>query len=304
MPVCNGAQFLNEAIQSVLTQTYPFFELIILNDGSADNCLDIMRQYAASDPRVRVVSRPNKGLCETINELLELAQNEIVFMMHADDVMLVNRVERQILFLKDNPAVDICSSFVDYINDAGEIIGKYSSPLTTMAAVKTLAEKNEIVGFNHPSTAFRRSVIKKLGGYRQQFWPCEDIDLWNRAVEVGVGICVIPETLLRYRIHGSSASVARSTLLRKKHHYVKTCMLRRREALSEFSWEEFLQLWDKRPMHEKLNSWRKDTAKGFYKKAVFAYAQKKYGSLAVALIPALIFQPVCVIKQVVSKYGN
>lgn len=304
MPVYNGERFLAEAVESVLAQTHAEFELLILDDGSTDRSLEILRRYEAGDSRVRVLSRENRGLCATLNELIELAACDLVFMMHADDVMAANRLQRQIAFFAEHPEVDICSSFVEYINDAGTVIGNYSSPLTTRQAVQELADQNEIVGFNHPATAFRRSVVRKVGGYRQPFWPCEDIDLWGRAVEAGAGICVIPDCLLKYRIHGTSASVARSTLLRRKHHYVKACMLARRAGLREPSWDEFGLAWARRPWFQKVNVWRKDAAKAFYKNAVFAYAQRRYFQVAGGLLAALMLQPVYIITQVFRKYGK
>lgn len=304
MPVYNGGLFLDEAIQSVLAQTHSEFELIILDDGSTDGSLTILRRFEAGDPRIKVVARENKGLCYTLNELIDRANCDLVFMMHADDVMFPNRLCRQIEFLAANPDVDICSSFVKYINEFGDIIGSFSSDMTSCQDAKNLAEKNKLIGFNHPSTAFRRSVVMSIGGYRQPFWPCEDMDLWNRAVEIGAGICVIPEYLLKYRIHGRSASIARSTFLRLKHHYVKECMARRRRGRDEISWDEFISFWRERPPILKANTWRKDVAKAFYKKAVLAYAQGKYRSFIGWLGCAFTLQPIYVSKQAVRRGLN
>jgi glycosyltransferase involved in cell wall biosynthesis len=303
MPVYNGEVFLGVAIESVLSQTYHNFELIILDDGSTDRSLDIIRGYQNEDSRIRVVSRENKGLCVSLNELLDLAKSDIVFMMHADDEMMPERLERQEKYLMMHPEIDICSSYVEYIDDKGKNIGRYSVSLSPKRA-QALAAKNKIIGFNHPSTVFRRKLIQVLGGYRQEFWPCEDIDLWNRAIEIGAGIYTIPEYLLKYRIHGASASVARSKLLRRKHHFVKECMLCRRRNSPELSWDAFIDVWEGRTFGLRLNTWRKDTAKALYKNAVFLYSQRRYLGMVLFLIEALLLQPVYVTRQIVSKYGK
>src|SRR5690348_2044168 len=88
LAVYNGGPYLRAAVESVLTQTFTDFEFIIIDDGSKDDSLKTLREFAARDPRVRLVSRPNKGLTVTLNEGLDLARGEFLARMDADDLCM------------------------------------------------------------------------------------------------------------------------------------------------------------------------------------------------------------------------
>ena len=96
-----------------------------------------------------------------------------------------------------------------------------------------------MIAFNHPACALRRDVILKLGGYRQAFWPAEDCDLWARVVEAGHRVAVQDAYLLKYRIHGTSASIARARLMQQKTIWLERCIAARRAKEPEPTWEQF-----------------------------------------------------------------
>src|SRR3954451_4203431 len=95
MPAFNAEHYILEAVESVLSQTHTDFELIIVDDGSTDNTLSVVEPYARKDKRVKVISHPNMGISHSLNRALDLASNEWIVCMHADDIMLPNRIERQ-----------------------------------------------------------------------------------------------------------------------------------------------------------------------------------------------------------------
>jgi glycosyltransferase involved in cell wall biosynthesis len=103
MPVYNAERYVSEAIESVLSQTFKDFEFLILDDGSTDGSLAILKGHAERDPRIRLTSRPNKGLAPTLNELMDQARGEFVARMDADDVSLPERLERQADYLRKHP---------------------------------------------------------------------------------------------------------------------------------------------------------------------------------------------------------
>src|SRR3954469_1098404 len=107
MPVYNARAYVAEAIDSVLAQTFGDFELILVDDGSTDGSLDILRGYEKRDPRVRVISRPNTGIVGALNDGLKLARGEFIARIDADDASLPNRFEKEIAFLRAHPDVVI-----------------------------------------------------------------------------------------------------------------------------------------------------------------------------------------------------
>ena len=216
MPAYNAARFIGPAIDSVLAQTVRDLELLVIDDGSKDDTLAVAQSYAKRDPRVRVVTQPNSGIAPTLNRGLEMLHGEWVFLMHADDVMMPNRLERQSAFIAANPDLAVASSLVHYINGAGQPIGHGRSPFTSREAVQAAAQRAEMIAFNHPACALRRQTILDVGGYRQAFWPAEDCDLWARLVDRGHFVAVQAEFLLRYRIHGASSSISRARLMQQK----------------------------------------------------------------------------------------
>jgi len=301
MPAYNASAFLAQAIESVLAQTLTDFELIVVNDGSTDNTQAIAESFAARDPRVKVHTQQNAGTAAALNRGIELAQGEWVFLMHADDLMHSNRLERQQAFIAGHPELSAVSSLVRHIDGKNRVIGRDNSLLTTPEAVDRLVRANELIAFNHPATALRKSAVLAVGGYRQAFWPAEDVDLWNRLVEKGYRILVQPEFLLDYRMHGNSASISRARLTRTKVRWLKNCMLRRRAGQQELDWETFLAELRSAPLPVRLNRARKDFAKIFYKSAVAHYAQREYLSTFSALFVAFALQPKSIFYHVWTK---
>jgi len=294
MPVYNGERYLAEAIESVLAQTYQFFELIVVNDGSTDRSKEIAEQYAALDSRVHVISHENMGMGKSLNKALHMTDCDWVARLDADDLMEPIRLERQCAFIQDNPNTDVISSFVKIIDGDGKVIAKATSDLTTRAAVDRLYRTNELVGFHHPAVMMRKSAVMDTGGFRSCFWPAEDIDLWNRMLEKGFKVLVQPEFLTRYRVHGGSVSIAKAMEARRKVDWLKKCLLSRREHVLEPTWEEFCESEKDKPFVYRMNQRRKNNAKVFYKAAAYNYSVKKYplavcfGLLSVLLQPSYI----------------
>jgi GT2 family glycosyltransferase len=164
-----------------------------------------------------------------------------------------------------------------------------------------LVSANELIGFSHPAVALRKSAVLEVGGYRQAFWPAEDIDLWNRLVEKGYKVLVQPEYLLDYRLHGNSASISQARLTRSKVRWLKDCMLHRRSGMEEPDWESFLAAWRAAPLLFRLNKGRRDLAKILYKAAVMHYAQGGYPAMILNLMGAVFLQPCYTIRQVRTK---
>src|SRR6478609_1964644 len=102
MPVYNAQRYLTAAVESIRGQTFRDFEFIIVDDGSTDRSGEILRKFAAEDPRIKLISRPNTGYVVALNEALSCARGEFVARMDADDISLPARFERQVAHLREH----------------------------------------------------------------------------------------------------------------------------------------------------------------------------------------------------------
>jgi glycosyltransferase involved in cell wall biosynthesis len=201
MPVYNAERFLVEAVESIVTQTFTDFEFLIVDDGSTDASLAILRKYAARDPRIRLISRPNTGIAVALNEMLQLARGEFVARMDSDDVSLPDRFERQVAFLRANP--DVLA-----VGGAYTITDQNGGELTTIRPPEQDPEiqaraLSGLMAICHPTAMLRREALDAVGGYRKELVPAEDLDLWLRLGERG-GLANLAQVVLRYREHGGS----------------------------------------------------------------------------------------------------
>lgn len=301
MPTFNAEPYLCEALDSILAQTYRHFELLVVDDGSTDRTPSILADYAERDDRIRICSIEHGGACAALNRGLELAETEWVAIMHADDVMEPHRLQRQVAFVEAHPNAAVVSSLVYVINGEGERIGLSTTELSRPGNAQQMVQQNEVIGFHHPAAMLRKSIAREVGGYRQAFWPCEDIDLWNRIAEQGEEILVQPEYLLNYRKHGAAAS-SNIRLLRKKYHYTKAAMLCRRRGDPEPTYEEFLDRRKKKPFWRRFVQTCRDEGYVRYQKAVLHYANGTYGPFLANIAAAVALRPALVLEKVSSKY--
>jgi glycosyltransferase involved in cell wall biosynthesis len=203
MPVYNASRYLDEAVGSVLAQTFTDFELIAINDGSTDDSLAILRRYELADNRVRVFSRPNQGITPTRIELVERSAAPLVAMMDADDVTHPDRLALQVGYMRDHPEVVLVGSRYSYIDPDGRPAGTSIVPVADGGAdAWHMSGRGCIV---HQSTVmFRREEYSRVGGYSTAYPVAEDYDLWLRLAEVGP-LAVLEGELVQYRIHPTSS---------------------------------------------------------------------------------------------------
>jgi glycosyltransferase involved in cell wall biosynthesis len=202
MPVFNGAEFLDEAVRSILDQTFRDFEFIIVDDGSTDDTPRILRKYAEADDRVRVHRQENRGVVAALNQACRLAQGRFIARMDADDVSLPRRFEKQIEFLKTHPKVGVLGTWASKIDKQGSVIATWCLP-----ANPTVLKWNHFfrVCVIHPTVLMRREILEKLNFYRPDAVYAEDWDLWLRASAI-TEFGNTPEILFKYRISGKNTS--------------------------------------------------------------------------------------------------
>ena len=201
LPVFNAEDSVAAAVHSIRHQTDADFELVLVDDGSTDGTPDILRQQAAEDDRLRLLTRPGRlGIVSALNTGLHAARGRFVARMDADDLAHPDRLRSQRLFLDDHPDTGLVGCQVAFGGDAHRQAGYAAYVEWTNALLDHEAiALNRFVEspFAHPSVMFRRELITTFGGYRDGPFP-EDYELWLRWLEAGVRMAKIPEVLLTW----------------------------------------------------------------------------------------------------------
>lgn len=211
MPVYNGGEYLFESVQSILNQTFSYFELIIINDGSTDNSFTIMNELANNDPRVVVIQQKNMGIVAALNNGLVHAQGDYIIRMDSDDVAEPNRFQIQYDFMEKNPRVVAAGSYCRFFGDQSRL---YKRPIAHPHCEAMLLLMNCLV---HPSVILRASVLKKHNlVYREAYKYAEDYKLFSELSTFGE-ITNIPQVLLRYRTHANQTTVQKKTIQEDVH---------------------------------------------------------------------------------------
>lgn len=210
MPVYNTERYVAKAVDSVLSQTFTDFEFLIVDDGSTDNTLKILQEYASRDARIHLTSRENWGLTKSLNELLTHARGEFVARLDADDIALPQRFEKQVQFLQEHPDVVCVGSALDWIDDRGQFIAHCPMPEENDELQRLMLGGISLL--HHPCAMIRRVALNQVGGYDETLPYAEDLDLWLRLGEIG-NLANLKESLVLYRLHSQSLSHTRQDRL-------------------------------------------------------------------------------------------
>lgn len=203
----NGEAFLEKAVESVLAQTYRDFEFIIIDDGSTDRSPALLREFAAKDPRIKLIVRENRGLTKTLNEGVRLATGKYLARMDSDDVCTPDRFARQVAYLDAHPDVVALGGAYEMIDDADRVFHRMRYPDDDQALQESSLSGRPALC--HPLVMMRADAVARVGGYDEAYPVAQDNDLWLRLGEVGKLAC-LPDVILQYRQHGKSVSEAKS----------------------------------------------------------------------------------------------
>jgi glycosyltransferase involved in cell wall biosynthesis len=197
MPVFNSAAYVEEALASVQAQEFDDFELVVIDDGSTDGSTEILKAFAAREPRMRLIIRANRGLIGTRNQLLDEARGEFVAWMDSDDLSHPARLRRLVATFDADQRLVCVGSNVETIDPDGAILGVELYPSEHDAIC---SDQMRGAGFRFPSTMIRRSAALKVGGFREPFRIGEDFDFLLRVTEHG-RVGNVQEILYFYRQH-------------------------------------------------------------------------------------------------------
>lgn len=203
MSVYNGARWLNEAISSVLNQTFTNFEFIIVNDGSTDQSIEIVKHYQQLDSRIVLINKSNTGLADSLNCGLKKARSTWIARIDADDLCETQRLKKQYALARSNPKLVLIGSNLIEINDEGCPGQVFYYPSEHKKLQKHLLLGKNF--FAHSTAFYRTQSVLGIGGYRTRFKRAQDHDLWLRLLDIGL-FASVEEPLIRLRIHPNQIS--------------------------------------------------------------------------------------------------
>ncbi|WP_366184802.1 glycosyltransferase family 2 protein [Flavobacterium ovatum] len=197
MPVYNCALYIEEAVNSILNQTFTDFELIIIDDASTDGTTDILKKY--TDPRIITLYKTlNQGVSSATNEGFRLANGKYIARMDADDIAVKERFEKQVRILEQNKKILVCSSWVQHFGKSSSLI-KFKE-----THEEILSELLIQCSICMPASMFRREELEGYF-YEENKHSGEDYDFWTKIAWKGE-FYNIQEALLLYRVHDTQAS--------------------------------------------------------------------------------------------------
>lgn len=201
LPFFNAESSLHVAIISILKQSFQDFELILINNNSANKSLDIATQFSLQDSRIKLLSEPKQGVVFAANTGMKAAQGKYIARMDADDVAHPERLERQLKHLEANPDISISATQVNYktkntdLTDFSHFV-KWSNNLISSEDIY----QNRFVEFPivNPSLMFRRSIFDDVGYLKEGDFP-EDYEWFLRAISKGHQVEKIAQPLLDWQ---------------------------------------------------------------------------------------------------------
>jgi glycosyltransferase involved in cell wall biosynthesis len=238
MPCFDAAATVDEAVESILAQTYTDFELVAVDDGSKDDTRARLEAWAERDRRVIAMPRPHGGLVEALQVGLAACRAPLVARMDADDRSLPERLARQVAYLGTHPQTCVVGCLVEGFpaSDVRQGFQLYIEWLNSLTTPETIAGELYVESpLAHPSVLMRREWLERVGGYQERGW-AEDYDLWLRLHLSGGSFAKVPEVLLLWREHPARATrtdarYSVENFLRAKAHYLVRGPLADRQSL-------------------------------------------------------------------------
>lgn len=200
IPAYNAMTYLPETLESVLQQTFTDFEVLIVNDGSSDHIL----KWACGivEPRVKLISQENQGVSAARNTGITHTQGEYIAFLDADDLWESTKLEKQVRYLEENPAIGLVHTWIILIDEQGKSLGRVISSHAEGNAWKQVVEHNPI---QTSTVLVRRCCLETVGVFDQNVRSAEDWELWVRIASRYL-LAVVKEPLVFYRLHSHNTT--------------------------------------------------------------------------------------------------
>lgn len=288
LPVYNARAFLRETLASIVNQTYQDFELIAIDDGSTDGSSEILAEFARRDKRIAFFRTENRGAGATSNECMERTKNDLVVRHDADDLMLPNRLERQVWFMQQNQQISAACGHAWLVDRSGTVLAE-SKPIVDIERGIRESDPNWFVSLIGAATIMRKRDVLAVGGYPSHRFG-EDRELWGRLVVAGYRVAVQPEFLIKIRIHGSSLTASH-----RQHvilcEWIDQNIIRLLHGGECLSFESFLENRRTLSWPQRLSRSCRELSFVYYKQATREYADRKWWSLLKHSASAIVLNP-------------
>jgi len=293
MPVYNAMPYLAEAVESMLRQTYPHFELLIINDGSRDGSLEYLRSLR--DPRIRIVSQENRGLTAALNRLLEEARAPWLVRLDADDVASPERLALVASALERHLAAGMFYSRATHYGHVSAIAAARSTE-DTPAELRELTRAGYLLSIVHSSVALNVARTRALGGYRFDLH-IEDLDLWWR-MALRHDVVFIPQVTVQYRLNHDSVCISNLQELSANTLFAQYLLLSHLWGLEPQPYEAVIGalsgMVDARRLAYREEMWR----------AAAHLSAQRYRRAVPHLVKAALHSPVRFLRRVSYPFGR
>jgi glycosyltransferase involved in cell wall biosynthesis len=217
IPSYNHAKYISQTIQSILDQTFQDFEILIIDDVSTDNSIEIIKSF--NDPRIRIISlAENQGVCAVSNICIQNANSKYIALIASDDIMEKTKLEKQVRFLEENPNFGAVFSGMTIIDENGKINEKKTRKYTKVFEKENRCRFEWLNYFFHNANCIAATsllantlALKTVGGFDDKITQAHDLDLWVRLCLSGYEIHIIHEKLLQYRERNNCRNLSSNT---------------------------------------------------------------------------------------------
>ena len=214
MPCYNADKHIEECIDSVLNQTFSDFEFIIVDDGSTDRTVEIIKSY--SDNRIRLIENEHDFI-QSSNLSIQLSEGKYIALMDSDDIMMPDRLLIQYNYLEHHPHIDLIGGGFERF---GNMRGVYQPPVN--AECITMEEMMENNMIANPTAMIRQSAFAKIPViYEEKYKYAQDYKLWMTMLAHGLLLDNLPDILIKYRVSHKQISVVNRTLMKKRVDLIK-----------------------------------------------------------------------------------
>lgn len=215
IPSYNHGKYIEESVKSVIGQTYNNFELIVIDDGSNDNSVSILRELS-NNYGFKLVVQNNRGIAATLNRgIKEIANGKYISYCSSDDILLPNKLEVQVAYMEKNPEVAASSGGYITINSEGKEVKKKSFTYSEYNFKDVFVYGKRIPA---PGTMLRKADVLKVGGYNENL-AIDDAVMWLKLTELGYTISILPHVLFKYRRHSYNISKNHNLMRREQLKY-------------------------------------------------------------------------------------
>jgi glycosyltransferase involved in cell wall biosynthesis len=203
MTVYNAATFVEESVGSVLAQGYSNWEFVIVDDSSTDGTYEILQKFSSADARIRLFRMAkNLGKPLAANFGFSQCNGKYIALLDADDVLMPQRLDRQVEFMESNPEIGMCGSNVDLMDQTGEPVCTFIVPSSHDSIMKTMVRHDP---FFYPSVMLRKSLLQLCGGFNIHLRFVQDYDLWIRVASVSA-VANMQEVFAKVRLSEGSTT--------------------------------------------------------------------------------------------------